>query len=69
MPAFRASRRDPSVHLADRTIRRVLMATELAVTVVLLAATALFLASLRKLQTDPLGFDTAHILTAGVCCW
>lgn len=78
-PALRISREDlrDSLHEAGRgapsglrehTTRRLLVASEIALAVVLLAGASLLLESYRNLQTDRLGFNSDHILVSSFCC-
>jgi predicted permease len=52
----------------DRLTRRLLVATEIALAVALLAGAGLLLGSYRNLQTDRLGFNSDHVLVSSFCC-
>ena len=78
-PALRISRQDlrDSLHEAGRgaqsglrehIARRVLVASEIGLAVVLLAGASLLLETYRNLQTDRLGFNSDHILVSSFCC-
>lgn len=78
-PALRISRQDlhDSLHEAGRgayggvrehITRRLLVASEIALAVVLLAGASLLLETYRNLQTDRLGFNSDHILVSNFCC-
>ena len=78
-PALRVSRQDLNDSLReagrgahgavrDRLTRRLLVASEIAVAVVLLVGAGLLLESYRNLQTDRLGFNADHILVSSFCC-
>jgi predicted permease len=72
LPALAVFRMDPASVLGQRTVagprggraRQVLIAAEVALTVVLLAASGLLIRSLIHLQTLPPGFDPHGVLTA-----
>lgn len=78
-PALRVSRQDLNDSLReagrgargavrDRLTRRLLVASEIALAVVLLAGAGLLLESYRNLQTDRLGFNSDHVLVSSFCC-
>ncbi|MBA0088691.1 MAG: ABC transporter permease, partial [Acidobacteria bacterium Pan2503] len=78
-PALRVSRQDLNDSLReagrgahgavrDRLTRRLLVASEIALAVVLLVGAGLLLASYRNLQTDRLGFNSDHVLVSSFCC-
>jgi putative ABC transport system permease protein len=78
-PALRISRQDlrDSLHedgrgtqsgLREHITRRLLVASEIALAVVLLAGASLLLETYRNLQTDRLGFNSDHILVSSFCC-
>ena len=78
-PALRVSRHDLNDSLReagrgahgamrDRVTRRLLVASEIALAVVLLAGAGLLIASYRNLQTDRLGFNSDHVLVSSFCC-
>ena len=78
-PALRVSRQDLNDSLReagrgahgavrDRLTRRLLVASEIALAVVLLAGAGLLLESYRNLQTDRLGFNADHVLVSNFCC-
>jgi predicted permease len=72
LPALAVFRMDPAMVLGQRTVagtrgrhaRQVLIAVEVALTVVLLAGSGLLIRSLIHLQTLPPGFDPHGVLTA-----
>ncbi len=72
LPALAMLRMDPAAVLGQRTVagtrrsraRQVLIATEVALTVVLLAGSGLLIRSLIHLQTLPPGFEPHGVLTA-----
>jgi predicted permease len=72
LPALAVFRMDPASVLGQRTIagargsraRQVLIAAEMALTVLLLAGSGLLIRSLIHLQTLPPGFDSHGVLTA-----
>jgi predicted permease len=75
-PALRASREAPAETLKEggrashqgtsRRMRRALVVTEVALSVVMLCGAGVLLRSLVKLQRTDLGFDTRSVLTAKV---
>jgi predicted permease len=78
-PALRASRlalneslresgRGTYGNRRDRKGRNLLVASEMALAMVLLAGAALLVQSFRHLQTDDLGFNTDRVLTMWTCC-
>ena len=78
-PALRASRQDLNQNLResgrglqggrrDRIVRSLVVASEIALAVVLVAGAGLLAESFRTLTTEPLGFDPSHIVTARLCC-
>jgi len=78
-PALRTSRLDLNGSLrdagrgtrgsrGDRSTRRLLGASEIALAVVLVAGAGLLIESYRNLQTDRLGFNSNHILVSSFCC-
>ncbi|HVR11352.1 MAG TPA: FtsX-like permease family protein, partial [Thermoanaerobaculia bacterium] len=70
VPALRASLAGtlrPGLRVdAGHAVRRVLVAVQVAVTLVLLVACGLFLRSLERLSAVPLGFDPGPVLLTGV---
>lgn len=54
--------------LRQRISRNVLVVGEIALAIVLLIGTGLFLATLHNLQQDRLGYNTGKLLTMSVCC-
>jgi predicted permease len=72
LPALAVFRMDPAMVLGQRTVagtrgrraRQVLIAAEVALTVVLLAGSGLLIRSLIHLQTLPPGFDPHGVITA-----
>ncbi|MFL6428516.1 MAG: ADOP family duplicated permease [Acidobacteriaceae bacterium] len=72
LPALAIFRMDPAAVLGQRTIagsrssraRQVLIASEVALTVILLAGSGLLIRSLIHLQNLPPGFDAHNVLTA-----
>ena len=72
LPALAIFRMDPAAVLGQRTVagsrgsraRQVLIATEVALTVILLAGSGLLIRSLIHLQNLPPGFDAHNVLTA-----
>jgi predicted permease len=72
LPALAVFRMDPASVLGQRTVagargsraRQMLIAAEMALTVVLLAGSGLLIRSLIHLQTLPPGFDSHGVLTA-----
>ena len=79
VPALRTSRQDVNDSLRevgrgahssvrDRLTRRLLVASEIALAVVLLAGAGLLLESYRNLQADRLGFNSDHVLVSSFCC-
>src|SRR5712692_5486936 len=52
----------------DRSTRRMLIASEIALAVVLVGGAGLLIKSYRNLQTDRLGFNSNHILVSSFCC-
>jgi putative ABC transport system permease protein len=78
-PAVRASRLDLNDSLrdagrgrrggrGDRSTRRLLVASEIALAVVLVGGASLLIESYRNLETDRLGFNSNHILVSSFCC-
>jgi len=78
-PAFRASRQDlnqtlreagRSFHGGRRDVAalRLVVASEIALALVLAAGAGLLARSFRHLTTERLGFNPSHILTATLCC-
>jgi predicted permease len=78
-PALRASRLNLNDSLrdagrgtggssGDRSTRRLLVASEIALAVVLVGGAGLLTESYRNLQTDRLGFNSNHILVSSFCC-
>ncbi len=78
-PALRTSRLDLNDSLrdagrgargsrGDRSTRRLLVASEIALAVVLVGGAGLLIESYRNLQTDRLGFNSNHILVSSFCC-
>ena len=74
MPAWRASRTDVLVSLRDQSrgatsragARGILLAAQVALSLVLLAGTGLFARSLAAALDRPLGFDVRNVMTATV---
>ena len=74
LPAWRASRIDVLVSLRDQSrsstsragVRSVLLAAQVALSLVLLAGTGLFARSLTAALDRPLGFDVSDVMTATV---
>ena len=74
MPAWRASRTDVLVSLRDSSrgstarssVRDVLLGTQVAICLVLLAGTGLFARTLQNALTRPLGFDVHGVVSASV---
>ena len=72
LPALAIFRMDPAAVLGQRTVagargsraRQVLIASEVALTVILLAGSGLLIRSLIHLQNLPPGFDAHNVLTA-----
>jgi predicted permease len=72
LPALAIFRMDPAAVLGQRTVagsrgsraRQVLIASEVALTVILLAGSGLLIRSLIHLQNLPPGFDARNVLTA-----
>jgi putative ABC transport system permease protein len=46
--------------------RRILVAAQISISLVLLTGASLFLQSLRNLEAEPLGFDSEHLVTASL---
>src|SRR5574338_789027 len=73
-PAWRASRADVGAALRDTTraasarsrVRSALVAAQIALSLVLLAGSGLFLRSLVNAVNTPLGFDSRGVVTASV---
>ena len=78
-PALRVSRRDLHSWLREagrgakgtirnRVTRDALVVGEIALAIVLLAATGLLVKTLHNLRNDRLGFDSSRVYTVNVCC-
>ena len=78
-PALRTSRLDLNDSLrdagrgargsrGDHSTRGLLVASEIALAVVLVGGAGLLIESYRNLQTDRLGFNSNHILVSSFCC-
>ncbi|MEK6281444.1 MAG: ABC transporter permease [Acidobacteriota bacterium] len=78
-PALRVSKREISEHLREagrgtkgtvrnRLTRNALVVSEIALAIVLLVGTGLLVKSLHNLKNDRLGFNSADVLTMGMCC-
>ena len=78
-PALSASRQDLNDSLREagrgahgavreRLTRRPLVASEIALAVVLVTGAGLLMESYRNLQTDRLGFNSDHVLVSSFCC-
>ncbi len=52
----------------DRRLRNALVASEMALAMIVLAGAGLLLDGLLRMQSDRLGFSHDHVLTVGLCC-
>jgi len=66
--SLREAGRGATGSVRDRLTRRLLVASEIALAVVLLAGASLLMESYRNLQSDRLGFNSDHILVSNFCC-
>jgi putative ABC transport system permease protein len=63
MDALRASTQAATLSLTARTFRRVLVITEVALSLALLAGAGLLIESVERLASTPLGFQTDRVIT------
>jgi hypothetical protein len=66
MDALRASAQAATLSLTARTLRRVLVIAEVALSLALLASAGLLIESVERVASTPLGFRTDHLVTMSI---